>query len=229
MDDLNELLRGIESAASYQAGIGVAVREFVRRMRFVETLDEMLEWDAKQCQLSPGTRIMAMVMAILEDRRALFRMPEVYAYKDVELLLGEGVRADWLNDKALARALDKLQAADARRVYSSICLQAMATYEVVAERLHADTTSVSVYGRYPEEGSVDITFGFSKDHRPDLRQFKVGATVTDEGIPITGDVFDGNRADQKWNADLLRWLQTFMAPERRPAWSSRPVRRPQHS
>ena len=73
-------------------GIGVTVREFLRRMQLVETMNELLPWDEQQCGLSPGQRILALVMAFIEDRRALFRMPEVYARRDVELLLGEGVR-----------------------------------------------------------------------------------------------------------------------------------------
>lgn len=83
-------------------GLGVVVREFLQRMQFVETLNEMLPWDVGQCAVSPGQRILALVMALVDDRWALYRMPEVYEDRDVELLLGAGVRADQLNDNAAA-------------------------------------------------------------------------------------------------------------------------------
>lgn len=215
--DLQRLLDLLVGADSYEVGIGVTVREFLGRMQFVETLNELLPWDETQCAVSPGQRLLALVMAFIEDRRALFRMPEIYARRDVELLLGAGVQAEQLNDKALARALDKLYAADARRVYSTICLRAVEAYEVAVDRLHADTTSVSVYGAYEGEphGGLEIALGFSKDLRPDLKQFKVGATVTGEGIPVGGDVFAGNEPDQIWNQKLLDWVDDWLAPERR--------------
>ena len=52
--------------------------------------------------------------------------------------------------------------------------------------VHVDTTSVSVEGAYEiseeekgpepidEASPFVITYGYSKDHRPDLKQFKIG-------------------------------------------------------
>src|SRR5215813_7371436 len=65
-------------------------------------------------------------------------------------------------------------------------------------RLHTDTTSLKVYGAYEreaeEEGPV-VTFGYSRDHRPDLKQLLFGLTVTADGVPVWGHVADGNRRD----------------------------------
>ena len=216
-EELEAFLGHIKGAAAYDVGVGVVVREFVQRMQFVETLNELLPWDPKQCAVSPGQRILALVIAFIEDRKALYRIEEAYAHRDVELLLGQGVAAEQLNDKALGRALDKLWTADPKRVYSTLCFRAVEAYEVVIDRLHTDTTSVSVEGVYagPTEGGPQITFGFSKDHRPDLRQIKLGTTVTQEGIPLAGDVFDGNETDQTWNEALLDWLEDWISPEKR--------------
>ncbi|EQD70851.1 transposase IS4 family protein, partial [mine drainage metagenome] len=138
-EELQSFLSRIKGAAAYDVGVGVVVREFVQRMQFVETLNELLPWDPKQCAVSPGQRILALVIAYIEDRKALYRIEEAYAHRDVELLLGQGVAAEQLNDKALARALDKLWSADAKRVYSTLCLRAVEAYEVTIDRLHSDT------------------------------------------------------------------------------------------
>ena len=216
-EDLEAFLGHLRGTAAYEVGVGVVVREFVRRMQFVETLNELLPWDPKQNAVSPGQRILALVIAYIENRKALYRIEEAYAHRDVELLLGQGVVAEQLNDKALGRALDKLWDADAKRVYSTICFRAVEAYEVVIDRLHTDTTSVSVEGAYEhqEADGPKIARGFSKDLRPDLLQFKVGATVTAEGIPLAGDVFDGNETDQTWNGTLLPWLEGWISPEKR--------------
>lgn len=121
------------------------------------------------------------------------------------------MRAEQLNDKALGRALDKLWDADAKRVYSTICFRAVEAYEVTLGRLHTNTTSIALEGAYEEQepAGPKITRGF-KDHRPDLLQFKVGATVTEDGIPLAGDVFAGNEPDQTWNLAAMTRLESWI-------------------
>jgi hypothetical protein len=55
-----------------------------------------------------------------------------------------------------------------------------------------DTTSLYFEGRGGESlGQL----GFSKDHRPDLRQMIVGAVLTEEGRPVCCEFWPGNQAD----------------------------------
>jgi transposase len=214
--DIGGFLQALQHVRPCKVGIAVVVREMLARMQFVETIDELVPWDPAQCRLSPGLRLLALIMAILENRRALYRLHLLYEEKDPELLLGQGVEPDALNDKAVARALDKLAAADPKRVYATVCLRAVEAYEVAVEQLHSDTTSVSVYGAYEgDEPGLGIVHGYSKDHRPDLLQFKVGCTVTHEGVPISGEILDGNKDDKRWNQELLDWLASWIAPEKR--------------
>ena len=49
----------------------------------------------------------AMVLDILSDRVALWRMDQRFEHIDLELLLGEGVHADWFHDNRLGRALSR--------------------------------------------------------------------------------------------------------------------------
>src|SRR5579875_2256137 len=119
--DFGTFLLALQGVQPIRVGVGVVVREMLRRMQFVETVNELLEWDESQCKLSPGQRLLALVIAIVENRKALYRIHRFYAERDAELLLGEGVEAADLNDKTLARALDKLSAADPKKVYASLC------------------------------------------------------------------------------------------------------------
>ena len=57
-----------------------------------------------------------------------------------------------------------------------------------------DTTSLSFEG---EGGESLGQHGFSKNHRPDLKQMVVGAVLNEEGRPICCEMWPGNTADVK--------------------------------
>ena len=48
-----------------------------------------------------------------------------------------------------------------------------------------------------------ITHGFSKDHRPDLKQLVHSLLCVDHGIPIYSKLLDGNASDKNINRDLI--------------------------
>jgi hypothetical protein len=103
-DEWNAVLTALDHFESHQVGIGVVVREMLQRMDFVATVDEMVRWDEDQCRLSPGQRLLALVIAIVDNRRALYRLPRFFAERDAEVLLDGGIPPEALNDKALGRA-----------------------------------------------------------------------------------------------------------------------------
>jgi transposase len=60
------------------------------------------------------------------------------------------------------------------------------------ELVFFDTTSIYFEG---EGGETLGQRGFSKDHRPDLKQMVVGVVINDEGRPICCEMWPGNTAD----------------------------------
>jgi transposase len=47
-----------------------------------------------------------------------------------------------------------------------------------------------------ELGTIDITYGYSRDHRPDFKQFMVDLMCSGDGdIPLYLRVGDGNETD----------------------------------
>ena len=57
-----------------------------------------------------------------------------------------------------------------------------------------DTTSVAVHGN--EDGRGVLAYGYSKDHRPDLQQFKVLMARLDPlGLPLLTQLIAGNSSD----------------------------------
>ncbi|MGB7000949.1 MAG: hypothetical protein WBE22_02890 [Halobacteriota archaeon] len=65
---------------------------------------------------------------------------------------------------------------------------------------HNATTTMSLQGEYKhEEGDLDavpikITQGFSKDHRPDLKQFVISLVMSD--LPVFIPALSGNASDK---------------------------------
>ena len=50
---------------------------------------------------------------------------------------------------------------------------------------------------------LDIRHGYSKDRRPDLKQFIYGLVVSGEGLPLLGTVQDGNTGDKVRNSQII--------------------------
>jgi transposase len=67
-------------------------------------------------------------------------------------------------------------------------------YHLKRDRVRLDSTTVAVY--HNEEGTTFFRQGHSKDHRPDLAQFKVMLAALDPlGLPVATLVVPGNKAD----------------------------------
>jgi hypothetical protein len=61
------------------AGAAPLVAAFCREIKLRDTIDEMVTWDPKQCRLSPGTLLEALVINILVARKPLYRVEEFYS------------------------------------------------------------------------------------------------------------------------------------------------------
>ncbi len=83
--------------------------------------------------------------------------------------------------------------------------------------VHFDTTSMTVYGEYappeePEEQKVPltITYGYSKDKRPDLKQCVFATLCVDRAVPIWGTPEEGNASEKTVKNPLFSHLATFL-------------------
>jgi len=185
-------------------------------LRIGDTIDALVDWDREKSYLSPGLRIKAIIINMFCGRKPLYRLHEGYEYLDTENLFGAGVHPEDLKDYSIARALDKVSEANARKVFSSIAMQVVADENISIKTLHADTTSISVEGIYEtddEQADFQINHGHSKNHRPDLKQFKYGLGVTKDKIPVMGNSFSGNIDDKTWNYDFIKEMRNQFDPK----------------
>jgi transposase len=186
------------------------VKEYARRMGLVEVVNRAL---VSGMSVSPGKVLLGLVMNVLCGRSPLYRVTEFFRTHDVSLLLGEGMTAAMLNDDAIGRVLDRIYEYGTWKIFSEVCVQAFLNFRVDCSVVHQDTTSVSVWGQYlpAPRDPVRITHGFSKDKRPDLKQFVFSLLCVEGNIPCHAGILDGNAADKKTNGKVLAELPRIMA------------------
>ncbi len=204
---------------TYDVGALPIINRILERMRLSEILGECLSPDDSRTRMSTHRGLLVLVRNILIAREPVYGVGQWaarHAPGQLDLWKDE---VELLNDDRMGRCLDQLFAALDVGLIMKIVRQVIEEFQLNLDELHNDSTSVSVYGAYSEaaeEGrsrgrrTLAITFGHSKDHRPDLKQLLYILTVTnDGGVPIYFTSASGNTADdtthrQTW--DLLRDL-----------------------
>lgn len=163
-----------------------------------------------------GTMVKLMVLDTLSGRSPLYRLEEFASSIDTHLLLGRELEPSAFNDTTMGRALDAIYASGTEQLFSQVALAACRAFpaDVDPRHVHFDTTSVSVWGDYTraeEDAGVNVTYGYSKDHRPDLKQFLVQMLCVHRNIPVLGGLADGNASDKTINNRLLTSLSCYMS------------------
>jgi transposase len=111
--------------------------------------------------------------------------------------------------------LDRLYDFGTMKLFTSIAVRAAHQFGLERRYVHFDTTSRSVYGEYRLDDHRDppfqLTYGYSKDKRPDLKQFVLSTLCIDRAVPIWGQAEDGNASDKTLNTTVLSEIAQRMA------------------
>ena len=191
------------------------VAAFLERMGLAAVINAAVP---TEMALDLGSVVKLMVLDTLSGRSPLYRLERFAASVDTELLLGRQVSPGAFNDTTLGRALEAIYEQGAGQLFSQVALAAAAAFpaDVDMRHLHFDTTSVSVWGEYAareadgDEG-LSVTYGYSKDLRPDLKQFLLQMLCAGRNIPVLGGCADGNASDKAVNNAVLTNLSKQMA------------------
>jgi transposase len=185
------------------------VAGIIDEIGLVEQVNELLGTQ-KQEVITPGQVLKAMILNGLGFVSApLYLFSQFFEGKAIEHLLGEGIEAKQLNDDRLGRALDDYYRYGVTKLFTTVALSAAKKFGVETQRVHLDSSSLAVEGEYladtqtsKSEGTTDelvpiqITYGYSRDRRPDLKQFMIDTICSGDGdVPLYLRVADGNEAD----------------------------------
>ena len=99
----------------------------------------------------------------------------------------------------LGRTLDEAYTYGCDLLFQELALAVCAQEGIDLRFNHLDTTSFALSGEYvpdSDEHAITITHGYSKDHRPDLKQAVLELMVSqDGGVPFVSKSWDGNTSD----------------------------------
>jgi transposase len=182
------------------------VNHYVERLGLASLFDRFVPTPDRRTRLRYSTALGVLLRSILTEREPLYRLGEVvptYAPEGFGLSEAEAAR---LGDDAIGRALDRLFEADRGSLLTEIVVRAVEGFELRLEELHNDSTTVKFTGQYAQARGRSIrgtkapyiTYGYSKDHRPDLKQLLFILSAThDGGVPVQFRCEAGNENDAR--------------------------------
>ena len=188
------------------------IAAFCKRIGQIEITDHVVP---TEMEVSVGTTIQGMILDTLSGRSPLYRLADFFKHQDTELLLGR--QAEWIsfNDTTVGRVMDAVFDAGARKIFSEVAFKASCKFSLDTHHVHFDTTSINVRGNYDQctknSDNLNITYGYSKDHRPDLKQFLIKMLCVGRNVPILGNCEDGNKSDKLINCTLQSRISWHMA------------------
>jgi transposase len=200
------LTNSVEYSSKNLDHLGI-VAMVCREIGLAEEIDRVVGVDPRQ-KVTCGEAVVAMVLNALGFvDRPLYLFPEFMATKPVEILIKEELKADDFNDDVLGRTLEKLYRTGPEGIFMRIASNAYKEYG--GRFFHNDTTTMSLQGEYEhKEGDLDaipiqITRGYSKDGRPDLKQFVISLVMNDD-LPVFIQALSGNASDKNHFREIVK-------------------------
>jgi transposase len=198
------------------------IASVIKDVGLISMIDARLVPDTQE-EITPGEAVAGMILNGLGfANRPLSLTPQFFANKPLDLLFRAGVEAQMFNRFKLGRTLDEVHGYGCDLLFSELAL-AVCAQEGIAQRFHhLDTTSFSLSGDYvPErdEQAICITHGYSKDHRPDLKQAVLELLVSqDGGVPLVSKSWDGNTSDTQIFQERAQALMKAVASAPTPRY-----------
>jgi len=194
-----------------------------KEIGLAETIDAQLADTGRK--VSVGHAVQAMILNGLGFvSRPLYLSPEFFHNKPVDLLVGAGIAASDLNDDCLGRALDQLFKQGVTEVFASVSAKALEVFGIETQYAHLDSTSFGLHGQYEDDESeptaIHITQGYSRDHRPDLKQAMVSLICANQAsLPTWFRALDGNSSDSTSFAETIQaYLTQFTEDDELPVF-----------
>ena len=190
------------------AGLPI-VNAFYDRLGIDRLLETHVPDDAR-LRVSPAAALGVVIRNLVVRHAPVYALGEWAGRYDPSVVGLTPADVDLLNDDRIGRMLSRLFDADRASLLTRLVLDAVDNFDIDLSRLHNDSTSLKLSGAY---GTADgrerggkptpaARYGFSKDHRPDLKQLVWILTVTADGaVPIAFRVADGNTADVTTHID----------------------------
>ena len=196
-----------QALSSYRIDALPVISQLLERMRLDEFLRSYLPRADRRCRIAPTLGISLLLKNILLSREPLYGIGEWAARFVPEALGFTDSQLPSLNDDRIGRCLDRLFQSDITSLVLALVAHVIKEFDVDLDELHNDSTTITFHGAYADAGKEEmrgkrtrmaITWGYNKDHRPDLKQLLYILTVAKDGaVPLYFQVASGNVADDQ--------------------------------
>lgn len=185
------------------------VAALCKELKIAEFIDQQVPTQSSTRNISYGQLVVAMLLNGLGFvGRTLHMYPDYFSDKPIERLIGDGIEATHINDDVLGRCLDKLYELDVSTLYQSLSEQVVSHLKLPCDSVHLDSTSFHVDGAYEcddEAQCIQLTKGYSRDHRPELNQVILNLiTENQAGIPVYMQACSGTTNDSESFKKLVK-------------------------
>jgi transposase len=189
----------IKNVQTQAVGFGPILRHYFDRCGIANIIDDHVELDPRRKTLTHGQAAVAMITAILFQVMQLYRLCKFATEKTVLKVLLPKIEADQYFDDRLADTLDALFDHGIGDLDLLLTGNMIDVFKIETQACHNDATSISMYGEADNNKtghSIEVTFGHSKKHRKDLKQFVWSMSVSsDHAFPLFQQAYSGNTAD----------------------------------
>lgn len=196
--------------SAYRADYLPLIGQLMNQMELPQIINDAVTKPNSQAIVDVGTMISGMILNLLSDAKIrLYRLSHFFEDKPMPLIFPwkPGIAPSNFTEERAGNVLDEFFQSNPQKIFSMLTHSNIKLYDIDTSSIRVDTTSKSFYGAYetnkPE--SIDITQGFSKDKRHDLKQIMFGSATSSDGIPIMGEVMSGNTSDMTFNNG---WIKT---------------------
>src|SRR3954451_24411839 len=186
---------------------------FLIKLKLPEILDRHYPAHPLHQGLSNGWLISVWIAYILsraDHRKSPVQDWAQTLHHSLETLIGQSIRPVEFSDDRLSLVLKRLDLDPAwESLEGDLWHTHCDIYALPVERVRLDATTSCGFHTVTEDGLMQL--GHSKDHRPDLAQFKLMAAVAEPtGLFLAGDIHPGDAADDPLYLPLYRRVRSML-------------------
>ena len=204
-------LKKNSSLARSVLGVHPIIERFIGMLQIREIIGDYMPADGRM-GLPDANVLTLLIHNILTTSNPLYEMEDWLKPLDANSIGLEPEETDCIQDDRIGRALARFYDSAHKDVFFRLALRAIKIFSLECGRIHHDTTSVTVVGKYSGWNAQEIlAFGNNKDHRPDLKQLVLGLNVTADGaVPISHRIYHGNQTDDRLHPANHRALRRLL-------------------
>lgn len=188
-----------KNVSTSAVGFAPILEHYYKQCGIADIIDNHVATDPRRKVLTHGQACVAMITGILFQVMQLYRICRFASETTVLDVILPGIKPHEYFDDRLADTLDCLYQYGLGNLEMLITQQMISSFNIQNEICHNDTTTASVYGNCDNKQTpeaINITFGFNKKHRNDLKQLIWSLSVSsDSAFPLFQQAYSGNRAD----------------------------------